>query len=122
MGPINTMRSGSIRYKPKFLRTRARDWKIKDIDSPILADPSSIKYVGSQLFDKVNKTGTRSQSPVILIGDAMLIRASAINDSNRELLTNTLRRQHKTWELITVDGESFLKVISYGSVAVPEAR
>ena len=63
-------------------------------------------YVGSHRFDKAG-----SQSAVILIGNAMLIRASAVNDSNMELLTDTLRRQGKRWELTTVDGESFFKVM-----------
>ena len=112
MGSINTMRSGRIRCKPKFLRTRACDRKtINDIDLPILADPSSIIYIGSQRFDKMNNSGTGSQSTVILTGDAMLIRASAVNDSNRGLLTDTLRRQGKTWEHTIVDGESFLTII-----------
>ena len=81
------------------------------MDLPILGDPSSIIYVGSQLVDKVNKTGTGSQSAVVLTDNAMLVRASVINNSNRELLTDTLRRQGKTWEFTTVDGESFLKII-----------
>ena len=78
---------------------------INDIDLPILGDPASISYIGSYNFDKVG-----SQSAVILIDNAMLIRASAVNNSNMELLTDTLRRQGKTWEHTTVDGESFLKV------------
>jgi len=47
---------------------------------------------------------------VIFRGNVILIRASVVNDSNRGLLTNTLRRQGKKWELTTVDGEGFLKV------------
>lgn len=105
------MRSGRIRYKTKFLRTRACDCKtINDIDLPILGDPSSINYVGSQRFDKINNSGTGSQSIVTLTGNAMLIRASAVNDGNMELLTDTLRRQGKRWELTTIEGESFLMV------------
>ncbi|GAF70595.1 unnamed protein product, partial [marine sediment metagenome] len=99
---------GRIRYKTKFLRTRPCDYKtINEIDLPILGDPSSIIYVGSHRFDKVG-----SQSAVVLIGNAMLIRASAVNDSNMKLLTDTLRRQGKKWELTTVDGESFFKIMS----------
>jgi len=110
-GSINTMRSGRIRYKPKFLRTRACDYKpINDIDLPILVDLLSIIYVGSQ-FDKMKNSGTESQSEVILTGNVMLIRASAVNDDNMELLADTLRRQGKKWELTTVDGESFLKIM-----------
>ncbi len=81
------------------------------MDLPILGDPSSIIYVGSQLVDKVNKSETGSQNAVTFTGNTVLIRASAVNDSNRELLTDTLRRQGKEWEFTTVDGESFLKIM-----------
>jgi hypothetical protein len=73
-----------------------------------------MRYVGSRPFERVINSGTGPQSSVVLTGNAMLIRASAVNDSNRELLTDTLRRQHKKWELTTVDGESFLKVVEQG--------
>ena len=106
------MHSGRIRRKPKLIRTRACDRNtINDIDLPLLADPSAIIYVGSQLLYRVNNSGTVSRNAVVLVGNAMLIRASAINDSNMELLTDTIRRQGKTWELTTIDGESFFKVI-----------
>jgi len=58
----------------------------------------------------MNNSGTKPQSAVIFIGNSMLIRASAVNDSNRGLLTNTLRRQDKKWGHITVEGEGFLRV------------
>jgi len=106
------MRSGRIRRKTKFLRTRACDQKtIHDIDLPIKGDPSSTIFVGSQRIDRVKNSGTVSRSAVVLTGNAMLIRVSAVNDSNRELLTDTLRRQGKTWEHTIVDGESFLTII-----------
>jgi len=63
----------------------------------------------------MNKSETKPQSAVIFIGNSMLVRASAINDSNRGLLTNTLRRQDKKLGHVIVDGEGFLRVENRGS-------
>ena len=113
-----------LKRSSKFIRMRAwndkTDWSKGDEEDDRQSDIEKksvprrrarrIKLNWGPDGDKGEEGENDAEGAAILIGNAMLIRASAVNNSNMELLTNTLRRQGKKWELTTVDGESFFKV------------
>jgi len=116
MTTINTKKSRTKRKRNKLLRAGIKEDKKTNIKrkNPILFDPSAVVFIGSQPLHQTKRkhqTNNRQEPSFILQDDTMLIPMKNINEENFELLMSTINRQGKRWNMTSLNGQNFFKIM-----------
>jgi len=112
----NTKKLRTTRKRNKLLRVGIKEDKKTNLkrNIPILYDPSSVVFIGSQPLHQIKKRHQASNRPeqlFILQDNTMLIPMKNINEENFELLMSTLNRQGKRWNMTSLSGQTFFKIM-----------
>lgn len=116
MTKINSKKSSIKRKRNKLLRAGIKENKKTNLlkNIPILYDPSAVVFIGSKLLHHTitwNQANNRQKPSFILKEDAMLIPIKDVNEENLELLMSTLKRQRRRWNVTSIRGQSFFKIM-----------
>lgn len=85
--------------------------KIKHKSFLVKSNWNYLKTLNDNILNSSNGTPKPGYTDSIWFGDNyLLIRLESINEGNFELLTSTIQRLDKNWEITKVIGESFLKI------------
>jgi hypothetical protein len=112
----NTKKLRTTRKRNKLLRVGIQE----DIKTnlkrniPILYDPSAVVFIGSQPLHQIktrHQARNRLEPSFILHDDTMLIPMKDINEENFGLLLSTLNRQGKRWNVTSLRGQNFFKIM-----------
>jgi len=116
MTKINTKKPRTKRKRNKLLRAGIKEDKKTSLkkDIPILYDPSAVVFIGSQPLHQTktkHQASNRLEPSFILQDDSMLIPMRDINEENFGLLMSTLNRQGKRWNVTSLRGQNFFKIM-----------
>ncbi len=116
MTNILTKKSRTTRKRFRLLRVGIKDDNKTNFkrNIPILYDPSAVVFIGSQPLHQLKKrhqASNRQEPSFILQDDVMLIPVKDINEENYELLMSTLNRQGKRWNMTSLSGQNFYKIM-----------
>ena len=113
---INTKKSRTKRKRNKLLRVGIKDDNKTNLkrNIPILYDPSAVVFIGSQPLHQIKKKhqAINQQEPSFIIqDDTMLIPMKNINEENFGLLMSTINRLGKRWNITSLNGQNFFKIM-----------
>ncbi|NQT09249.1 hypothetical protein HQ586_09245 [Candidatus Bathyarchaeota archaeon] len=112
----NIKKTRTMQKRNKLLRVGLKKINKTELkrDIPISYDPSAVVFIGSEPLHHImerHQASNQQEPSFILQDDAMLIPMKDINEDNFELLMSTLNRQGKSWNMTSLSGQNFYKIM-----------